>query len=61
MQRLPVLFAMRTSPAVILVVVVVSLVVWFIIRVGVDAIAWFKEQIPQERGLEMSPRCVERG
>jgi hypothetical protein len=57
MPILPVLFAFRTSLAVILSVVVVGLVVWYIIRAVVDAIRWFRDEMVDEyRDLRKNSR-----
>jgi hypothetical protein len=57
MPCLPVLFAFRTSLAVILAVVVVGLVLRFVIRTVADATTWLKDELVDEyRDLRKNSR-----
>ncbi len=49
MPTLPVLFAVRSSWVVILLLLIgVGFVTWFVIRVVSDAIAWFRDELFDE-------------
>jgi hypothetical protein len=45
MPTWPILFAFRTVWLVILLVIVAGLALWFVVRVVVDSIEWFRDEI----------------